>query len=158
MTTRDSDDSELDALRAEVGALVRREPDVLRPSAPLWEQVAARISGEAGAARPTAERQRWIEPEWSEVAPGISCKILAIDLERRRVSMLVRLAPRTDYPPHRHAGLEELHLLEGVLIVDDKTLHPGDYLRSELDTADARVYSETGCMCVLVTSIDDELR
>ena len=27
--------------------------------------------------------------------------------------MLVRLAPGTDYPPHRHAGVEELHLLDG---------------------------------------------
>lgn len=93
-----------------------------------------------------------------EVAPGISCKLLATDPVGRRISTLVRLAPQTDYPPHRHAGIEELHLLDGVLIVDEKTLHPGDYLRSEIGTSGARVYSETGCTCVLVTSIDDELR
>ena len=29
--------------------------------------------------------------------------------------MLVRLAPGAAYPPHRHAGVEELHLLEGEL-------------------------------------------
>jgi anti-sigma factor ChrR (cupin superfamily) len=71
------------------------------------------------------------------------------------VSMLVRLAPGTDYPPHRHADVEELHLLHGELIVDEKTLYPGDYLRSEPGTVDHRVWSETGCTCVLLTSIDD---
>ena len=54
------------------------------------------------------------EPEWEEVAPGISCKLLATDAATDRVSMLVRLAPGADYPPHRHAGLEELYLLRRI--------------------------------------------
>jgi anti-sigma factor ChrR (cupin superfamily) len=147
---------ELEVARAAVAALAGWPTDVLRPAVRLWDRVASRIAPDAPAAR-APERRRRREPEWREVAPGISCKLLATDHGRRRVSMLVRLAPRTDYPPHRHAGREELHLLEGVLIVDQKTLHPGDYLRSEPGTGDARVYSETGCTCVLVTSIDDEL-
>jgi hypothetical protein len=48
-----------------------------------------------------------------EVAPGIFCKILAADAERDRVTMLVRLLPGVSYPPHTHAGIEELHLLDG---------------------------------------------
>jgi anti-sigma factor ChrR (cupin superfamily) len=149
---------ELEATRATVETFAAWPTDVLRPAVSLWDRVAARVSAESGEPPlPAAPRQQ-TEPPWREVAPGISCKLLATDRERRRVSMLVRLAPRTEYPPHRHAGLEELHLLDGVLIVDDKTLYPGDYLRSEIDTADGRVYSETGCTCVLVTSIDDELR
>ena len=48
--------------------------------------------------------------------------------------MLVRLAPGAEYPPHTHAGVEELHMLQGELIVDDKKLYPGDYLRSEPGT------------------------
>jgi hypothetical protein len=65
-----------------------------------------------------------------------------------RVSMLVRLAPRTDYPPHRHSGLEELHLLHGELMINDRKLYPGDYNRAEVGTSDLRVWSETGCTCV----------
>jgi anti-sigma factor ChrR (cupin superfamily) len=149
---------ELEALRPALDALVAWPTDVLRPPVPLWERVASRIAAESGGEPlPPAPPAR-SAPEWRAVAPGIRCKLLATDPERRRVSMLVRLAPDTEYPPHRHAGVEELHLLDGVLIVDDKTLHPGDYLRSELGTADARVYSETGCTCVLITSMDDELR
>ncbi len=71
--------------------------------------------------------------------------------------MLVRLAQGTDYPPHRHAGVEELHLLHGELMVDDKKLYPGDYIRSEADSVDHLVWSETGCTCVLITSTKDAL-
>jgi anti-sigma factor ChrR (cupin superfamily) len=100
---------------------------------------------------------KWTEPQWAAVAPGISCKVLATDQKTDRVSMLVRLAPGTDYPPHTHAGFEELHLLHGELIINDRKLYPGDYSRAEAGTADTRVWSETGCTCVLVTSARDIL-
>ena len=73
------------------------------------------------------------------------------------MSMLVRLDPGVDYPPHRHAGREELHLLHGELMIDDQKLVPGDYYCAEDGTVDARVWSETGCTCVLITSSRDEL-
>src|SRR6185295_10478979 len=99
----------------------------------------------------------WKEPEWEEAAPGISVKMLATDAERNRVTMLVKLAPGTDYPPHVHAGVEELHLLDGELWIDERKLHPGDYNRGEPGTSDSRVWSETGCTCVLMTSTRDTL-
>jgi quercetin dioxygenase-like cupin family protein len=102
--------------------------------------------------------QPWAEPDWENVAPGISCRILSSDTDLQRVSMLVRLAPGGEYPPHRHAGIEELHLLEGELWIDDRKLYPGAYNRAEAGTTDSRVFSDTGCMCVLVTSTADELR
>jgi anti-sigma factor ChrR (cupin superfamily) len=71
--------------------------------------------------------------------------------------MLVRLAPGTDYPPHRHDGIEELHMLDGELIVDDQTFRPGDYRRAEAGTVDRRVWSQTGCTCVLITSVRDAI-
>ena len=83
--------------------------------------------------------------------------MLDSDPERDRVSLLVRLAPGVDYPPHTHAGLEELHLLSGELWIDDRKLYPGDYNRAEAGTADQRVWSETGCTCVLITSPSDVL-
>ena len=47
---------------------------------------------------------------------------------------------------------EELHLLDGELWIDDSKLYPGDYNRAEACTGDKRVWSETGCTCVLITS------
>jgi quercetin dioxygenase-like cupin family protein len=34
--------------------------------------------------------------------------------------VLVRLAPGGEYPPHTHAGVEERHLLDGELWIDDR--------------------------------------
>jgi anti-sigma factor ChrR (cupin superfamily) len=93
--------------------------------------------------------------DWKDVAPGIACKLLATDTQKSRVSMLVRLAPGTDYPPHRHAGVEELYMLHGELIVDHEKFYPGDYRRTEAGVVDHRVWSETGCTCLLVISIHD---
>lgn len=150
--------AELDALRSVVEAFVAWPTDVLRPAVSLWERIAHRIADESG--EPPAPRpvRSWSEPGWSAPAPGIRVKLLAADTDNHRVSMLVHLDPGVAYPPHQHAGVEELHLLDGVLQVDEKTLYPGDYLRSIPGTSDALVRSETGCTCVLITSTLDELR
>lgn len=148
---------ELQMLRPVVDAFVSWPTDLLRPSTSLWERLARRITAETGE-QPNMVPARASEPEWSEVAAGISCKLLATDAENGRVSMLVRLAPGAEYPPHVHAGVEELHMLDGELMVDDKKLYAGDYLRSEPGTTDRHVWSETGCTGVLLTSIRDILR
>jgi quercetin dioxygenase-like cupin family protein len=123
----------------------------------MWGCLAERIAEETGKEPVSPTPQLPDKPDWEEVAPGIACKLLATDTEKNRVSMLVRLAPGTDYPRHRHAGVEELHLLHGELMIDDKKLYPGDYNRAEADTVDHRVWSETGCTCVPLTSIEDVL-
>ena len=97
------------------------------------------------------------EPDLNEPGPGISCKVLATDVERSRLSMFVRLAPGGEYPPHTHAGIEQLYLLLGELWIDDRKIYPGGYNRAEPGTADKRVWSETGCTCILVTSSNDIL-
>ena len=117
-----------------------------------------RIASEKGQEWVVSTPHEPLESEWEEVAPGISCNLLATDAEKGRVSMLVRLAPGAAYPPHRHAEVEELYLLEGELMIDDKTLYPGDYNRAEPGTGDQHVWSETGCTCVLLTSTRDVLR
>ncbi len=124
----------------------------------VWARLAQRIATEEGEELVASVPDGVPESEWKEVASGISCQLLATDEEKERVSMLVRLAPGAAYPPHRHAGVEELYLLDGKLVIDDKTLYPGDYNRAEPDTGDHRVWSETGCTCVLLTSIRDVLR
>ena len=148
---------ELDDMRAVAGSFAFSRADVLRPPVPLADRLARRIAADTGSAPVVPPRSQWREPEWEQVAPGIFCKLMATDTERHRISMLVRLLPGIEYPPHTHAGLEELFLLEGELWIDDRKLFPGDYSRAEAPTGDKRVWSETGCTCVLVTSTDDML-
>jgi anti-sigma factor ChrR (cupin superfamily) len=148
---------ELEDVRAVVGSLAHWPTDVLRPAASVQERLARRIASDTGTPPVLPPQRTWREPEWETVAPGIECKLLATDAQRHRVSMLVRLAPGAAYPPHTHAGTEELHLLDGELWIDDRKLYPGDYNRGEVGTGDQRVWSETGCTCVLVTSTKDVL-
>jgi RNA polymerase sigma factor (sigma-70 family) len=130
--------------------------DVRRSPVSVQERVVQRVVEESDglSGLPSVPERRL---EWEEVASGISCKILATDERSDMVSMLVRLAPGGEYPPHTHAGVEELHLLDGELWIDDRKLHPGDYNRAEPGTNDKRVWSETGCTCFLVTSAKDVL-
>jgi anti-sigma factor ChrR (cupin superfamily) len=147
---------EMETLRPVIDSLASWPTDVLRPAPSLWERLAQRIAVETGGEPVSiASAPAWAEPEWKEAAPGISCKLLATDTDQKRVSMLVRLAPGVEYPPHRHAGLEELHLLHGELMIGDRKLYPGDYNRADAGSSDYRVWSETGCTCVLITSFDD---
>jgi anti-sigma factor ChrR (cupin superfamily) len=147
----------LASLRPVVDAFKFWPNAVLSPSDALREKLATRIAAETRTVLPTSARAQWVEPEWEQAAPGISCKLLATDSEHDRVSMLVRLDPGVAYPPHTHAGREELYLLEGELWIEDRKLYPGDYNRAEAGTADKRVQSETGCACVLITSMRDVL-
>jgi anti-sigma factor ChrR (cupin superfamily) len=149
---------ELEILRPIVDSFVSWPTDVLRPAASLQERLARRIATETGGRPVLPPARQWSEPEWEEVAPGISVKMLATDTEKHMVSMLVRLAPGGEYPPHTHVAVEELHLLDGELWIDDRKLYPGDYNRAEPGTGDKRVWSETGCTCVLITSTRDVLR
>lgn len=150
---------ELDALRPVVDAFADWPIDILRPPTPLWSRLARRIALDAEGESSAVPEAGWPdEPEWNQVAPGISCKLLATDPASERVTMLVRLAPGVAYPPHTHAGVEELHLLDGELWIEDRLLHPGDYNLGTPGTGDDRVWTETGCTCVLVTSFSDVLR
>jgi anti-sigma factor ChrR (cupin superfamily) len=149
---------EIETLRPIIGAFVSWPTDVLRPSTSLWERLARRIATESGQQPVMPAPQPQAESDWEEAATGLTYRVLAVDTENDRVSLLVRLAPGAAYPPHRHAGVEELYLLHGELWIDDKKLYPGDYNRAEPGTADQRVWSETGCTCVLLTSTRDILR
>jgi len=148
---------ELERLSPIADSLHAWPTDLLRPSASLYGRLARRIAAETGAHPVLPVSREWREPEWREVSPGILCKILATDTERDRVTMLVRLLPGVSYPPHTHAGVEELHLLDGELWIEDRLLHPGDYNYGKPGASDQRVYSETGCTCVLITSPSDVL-
>jgi anti-sigma factor ChrR (cupin superfamily) len=149
---------ELESLRPVINQFVSWPTDVLRPTTSLQTRLALRIAEETGEQPAPPPPQRWSEPEWEQVAPGIECKLLATDNERGRVSMLVRLAPGASYPAHTHAGVEELHLLDGELWIDERKLFPGDYNYGAPGAGDERVWSETGCACVLITSTKDILR
>ena len=148
---------EIETLGPVVRSFVGWSTDVLRPAESLWVRLTERIASEGGTQPFVPPLDAPVKPEWEKAAPGIHVKILARNAEIDSVSMLVRLDPGTDYPGHRHAGVEELHLLHGILKVDDRTLYPGDFIHCEAGRVDHRVWSESGCTCFLLTSTEDAL-
>ncbi len=148
---------EFETLRPVTDSFAAWPGDIVRPRALSRQELAKRIAGESGVPPVAATAIRWVEPEWKRVAPGIECKLLATDTQRDRISMLVRLAPGTSYPSHTHADEEQLYLLDGELRIDQLTLLPGDCYFASAGTSDARVFSETGCTCLLITSPSDTL-
>ena len=148
---------EMETLRPIVSSFVGWSTDLLRPAESLWGRLAKRIASETGTEPFLPALETRIKPEWEEPAPGIHVKLLARNVENDTVSLLVRLDPGTGYAGHTHAGIEELHVVHGVLKVDNRTLYPGDFLHSEAGSVDHRVWSLTGCTCFLVTSTKDAL-
>jgi anti-sigma factor ChrR (cupin superfamily) len=95
---------------------------------------------------------------WEDTAvPGVAVKPLFVDSVRSYVSMLVRMAPGSSYPCHRHGGAEECFVLEGDLRVAGHVLHAGDYQRAEEDSDHGEQSTENGCLLLIVSSQHDEL-
>src|SRR5437763_2052080 len=124
---------ELESLRPVVDRFVSWPTDVLRPTTSLQARLARRIAEETGKepVLPPARsgKQAWSMGGADDCAPVIEGNRLATDAERHRVSMLVRLAPGASYPAHTHAGVEELHLLDGELWIDEQKLVPREHTR-----------------------------
>jgi anti-sigma factor ChrR (cupin superfamily) len=146
--------SELAAVRSVVDDLAygaRPEPPPPRLRARLLERIVAAepaVIDQGGLRLVRSGRFDW-EPA---VAQGIEVKRLFEDSARRRVTMLVRLAPGASYPAHRHADVEELYLLEGEVFVSGVLMRAGDYCHSEADTVHDRIHTSSGCLFIATAS------
>jgi anti-sigma factor ChrR (cupin superfamily) len=142
----------------------------------LLERVAAPRPGGAAEERapapsPTQFWKRWADRAaegpgfvpagatgWEPVGvPGVLAKGLFVDASLDRVTMLVRIAPGSSFPPHRHGGPEECYVLEGDLDDGETRLRAGDYLRKDPGSVHGLQSSERGCVMLIVSSLHDEL-
>lgn len=80
---------------------------------------------------------------------GIWIKPLFLDQQQQRVTSLVRMAPGTHYPSHRHNGPEELFLLEGDLVVEGLVMRSGDYCNAQPASTHGESYTKAGCLFIL---------
>lgn len=95
---------------------------------------------------------------WEQVAPGISRKILSVDSDRSYSTCLIRAEAGARYPRHRHAGVEELLVLEGDLHVHGVVMRAGDYCRAEPDSIHEETFTESGCVLLQVASQLDQMQ
>ncbi|NJK75079.1 MAG: cupin-like domain-containing protein [Richelia sp. CSU_2_1] len=87
--------------------------------------------------------------------PGISIGNLYIDKQKREITCLMRLEAGVIFPPHRHAGPEEIVVLEGDLTVEGERCDRGDYVRSVPGSAHSP-FTERGCLLLIKSSTDNE--
>jgi RNA polymerase sigma factor (sigma-70 family) len=88
-------------------------------------------------------------------AVGIVERRLFLDRVQRTRSMVVKVAAGVTYPLHRHRGVEEIYMLEGELIINDRVYLAGDYIRSAPDSLHAPS-TNMSCMFLIRSCIDDE--
>jgi len=84
----------------------------------------------------------------SRTAAGIFLKDVAV--ADGWEMQIVRVEPGARFPTHTHAGPEFLFILEGELVQAGRRLGPGWASVASAGTVDDDVYSETGCLFVLV--------
>lgn len=89
--------------------------------------------------------------------PGTWTKNLFLDQKRGYHTSLVKLAPGTRYPAHRHAGVEEVFVLAGDLHLREGVITTGDYCRAEPNSVHSPSYTEAGCVLLITSSTSDEL-
>jgi anti-sigma factor ChrR (cupin superfamily) len=133
-----------------------------RPQAPpatlraaVLERIGAAMPDiiDAGGLRFVRGQHRPWEPTPIE---GIEVRPLWQDAEQGRRTTVVRLAPGAEYPAHRHAGVEEIYLIEGDLVVSGVPMQAGDYCRAAAGTVHEGVRSPNGCLLLVSLSVHDE--
>jgi len=88
--------------------------------------------------------------------PGLDYKVLHRDDARGYTTRLLRFAPGSTYPAHRHGATEEVFIVAGSVVLNGVTLRAGDYCRSEAGTHETAAFSAEGGMAIIVSSDADE--
>lgn len=130
------------------------------PRASLRERLTARIEGHTDVRFDPLKGLTFVkasEGAWQKLAPGVMAKVLFSDPVSRRVTALVRMAPRSSYAPHRHTEAEELYVLEGGCFCGGRELTVGDYHRAEAQTEHHDTSSDDGCLLLIISSPQNEM-
>ena len=144
------------SVRAEVAQLYDASAEIaagvngLGPSPGVRDALLARIAAPSNHTIAAADGD-WVETE----VPGVRTKVLAIDRERDRITMLVKADPGARYPAHRHSGPEECYVISGSLIVEGRLLRAGDFHHAEADSDHSEIWTDEGAEVLLVASASD---
>jgi ChrR Cupin-like domain len=126
----------------------------------------ARVTPKVGR---TSERKTEVAPgivitrpdamEWRPFpfGEGISVKVLHRDPVARSFTALVRMAPGTRLPRHRHAANEQIYLLEGSASLGEVSARAGEFCHAFAGTVHESFTTDVGCTFFLIGSEADEL-
>lgn len=122
----------------------------LMPLAALVPEVAAPAGSwaalEAALARtPRRVLDRPLEEDgWQAVSPGVARKTLWND-----DTYLLRVAPDAVVPPHRHARVEHCVVIRGRMVVDGRSMGPGDYQGVQAGVGHHAIHAPEGLLLLI---------
>jgi len=112
----------------------------------------------AGAAGPATTVVTAAATPWEESGlAGIEVRRLFVDAAQERATMLMRMAPGSSYPAHRHGGAEDCYVLSGDLRHGDTVLRAGDYQYAAPGSEHEPQSTTAGCVLFVVSSLRDEI-
>jgi ChrR Cupin-like domain len=88
--------------------------------------------------------------------PGVMLGKLYIDNDKREIACFVRADGAVKFPTHKHAGDEEIVVLQGDLMIDGQVYESGARIFSQPNTIH-QPETQNGCLLFLHTSLDDEI-
>jgi anti-sigma factor ChrR (cupin superfamily) len=87
--------------------------------------------------------------------PGIRMKVLAMNRERHRATLLLDVEPGTRFPEHHHDGDEECYVISGSLVACGRRLHAGDFHHADAGSDHGELWTDEGCRVLLVVAPED---
>jgi anti-sigma factor ChrR (cupin superfamily) len=90
------------------------------------------------------------------ILEGVDIKVLHRD-DEGLYRALIRLAPGSEIPRHRHVRVEDIFILEGSLEVDGVTMRAGEHCHAEVGSLHSASRSPSGCTFLLVGSEKNEI-
>lgn len=169
---------DIDAALAAAGALDPAEWDAMRErlrhdpafarEADAWEQDLAPLAGLLADVEPPEDLLARIEArldaaaprtlkaghgEWVEIGPGIRIKVLHVNPDQRRQTVLLEADPGAVHPAHVHEGDEEVFVVSGDLTIDGEELRAGDFHFSPAGSRHPQETTRDGCLCVITMGV-----
>ena len=134
------------------------------PTVKLRERVLDKIASEVRAGHSATIDKNGMRFMLSNLMPwegsaikGIETKVLFRDAAKGMVTVLIRMAPGTSAPRHRHAEVEESYVLEGDVTISGVEMRPGDYCRAEPGSVHTGISTRNGCQFITIASERNEL-
>ena len=157
--------AEVRAFQDVAGALALAIPPVSLPPYLCARVLARAFADDRGVPAPTTEAlphylhvTRAGAEGWQDgPAPHTKVKQLYVDRATKLVTMLIRGAPGARFPSHRHAATEQCLVLEGDLRSPGVVLRAGDFSCADGGSTHDDLWTEEGCLLLVVASADDEL-
>ncbi len=82
---------------------------------------------------------------------GVRFRTLCSDRKANRRTIVLQMDPGTELPDHDHAGMEEVYVVRGDLMIGDEKLGAGDYFRVGAGAEHGTPRTMGGCTCIIVS-------